>query len=150
MASKHGQLLHWPIVSLAICPFYQALVNCRWWTVGWPNDVWQTDVVPFFIRNGRWGGDISLLYICIAHYNFLKKACKFKFVILIQCDQIGRFLNVFGDMVSIKSSPNAWWIFGLNWKAALFMLNYCGYYFGKYWKNLGYFLIQYLVTLLAC
>ena len=25
-----------------------------------------------------------------------------------QCDQIGRFLKDLGDMVSIKSSPNAW------------------------------------------
>ena len=27
---------------------------------------------------------------------------------LVQCDQIGRFLIVLGDMVSIKSSPNTW------------------------------------------
>ena len=27
-----------------------------------------------------------------------------------QCDQIGRFLKVLGDMVSIKSIPNAWCI----------------------------------------
>ena len=26
----------------------------------------------------------------------------------IQCDQIGRFFMVLADMVSIKSSPNAW------------------------------------------
>ena len=25
-----------------------------------------------------------------------------------QCDQIGRFFKVLGDMASIKSSPNAW------------------------------------------
>ena len=29
-----------------------------------------------------------------------------------QCDQIGLFLKELGDMVSNKSSPNAWWIFG--------------------------------------
>ena len=38
-----------------------------------------------------------------------------------QCDQIGQFLNVFGDKVFIKSSPNAWCIFGLKLKATLFM-----------------------------
>ena len=31
-------------------------------------------------------------------------------------------------MVSIKSCPNAWWIFGLKWKATRFMLNYCDYF----------------------
>ena len=31
----------------------------------------------------------------------------------IQSDQIGRILKVLDDMVSIKSSPNAWGIFGL-------------------------------------
>ena len=31
----------------------------------------------------------------------------------IQCDQIGRILKVLDDMVSIKSSQNAWGIFGL-------------------------------------
>ena len=27
---------------------------------------------------------------------------------LLQCGQIGQFLKVIGDMISIKSSPNAW------------------------------------------
>ena len=27
------------------------------------------------------------------------------------------------------------------------MLNYCDYFLGNFWKNLGYFLIQHLVTL---
>ena len=50
-----------------------------------------------------------------------------------------RFLKVLGDMVSIKSSPKAWLIFGLEWKATFFMLNYCGYFLGNVWKNLGNF-----------
>ena len=50
-------------------------------------------------------------------------------------------------MVSIKSSPNAWLIFGLNWKATLFMLSYFDYFLGKFWIKMGYFLIQHLVTL---
>ena len=61
----------------------------------------------------------------------------------MECGQIGRFLKVLRDMVSIKSSPNAWWIFGLKWKTTLFMLNYWDYFLEK----LGYFLIQHLVTL---
>ena len=28
------------------------------------------------------------------------------------------------------------------------MLNYCDYFLGNFWKNLGYFLIQHLVTLI--
>ena len=42
----------------------------------------------------------------------------------LQCGQIGRFLKVVGEMASIKSRPNAWWIFGLKWKATLLMLNF--------------------------
>ena len=29
------------------------------------------------------------------------------------------------------------------------MLNYCGYFWGKFWKHLGYFLFQHLVTLVS-
>ena len=66
-----------------------------------------------------------------------------------QCDQIVRFFKVLGDMVSIKSSPNAWWILGLKWKATLFMLNYCNFFLGNIWKKICYFLIhRHLVTLL--
>ena len=45
-------------------------------------------------------------------------------------------------MVSVKSSQNAWGIFGLKWKTTFFM-------FGYFWKNLGNFLIQHLVPLHA-
>ena len=64
-----------------------------------------------------------------------------------QCDQIGRLLRVLGDKIFINSSPNAKLTFGLKWKATLFILNYWGYFLGNFWKNLGYFFIQHLVTL---
>ena len=57
----------------------------------------------------------------------------------LQFDQIGRLLKVLEDKVSIKSSPNAWCVFGLLQKATLFMLNYCDSFLGKFRKNLGYF-----------
>ena len=38
-------------------------------------------------------------------------------------------------------------IFGLKWKATLFMLNCCSYFLGNFWKKLGYFFISHLVTL---
>ena len=57
---------------------------------------------------------------------------------LKQCDQSGRFFKVRGDMVSIQSSPNAWWFFGLKWKATLFILKYCGYFLGNFRKKLGF------------
>ena len=83
----------------------------------------------------------------------------FKSVIeCVQCDQIvcpsyhlppkQSYLNS-SDMNSIKNSSNAKWIFGLKWKATLFMLNYCSYFLGNFWKKLGYFLIQHLVTLVT-
>ena len=66
-----------------------------------------------------------------------------------QCDQIGWFLKVLGDMVAIKRSPNAWWIFGLKWTATFLMLKYCDYFLGNFWKKLGSFLIYHLVTLVG-
>ena len=51
----------------------------------------------------------------------------------VQCDQIGWFLKVLDDMVTIKSSPNAWWSIGLKWKATLS----CGYILANFWKNFG-------------
>ena len=38
-------------------------------------------------------------------------------------------------MVSIKSSQSEWWIFGLTWKATLFMFSYFHYFLGNFWKN---------------
>ena len=51
--------------------------------------------------------------------------------------------KVLGDTVSIKSSPNGWWILRLRWLPTFFMLNYCNYFGGD-------FLIQHLVTLIGC
>ena len=55
---------------------------------------------------------------------------------VLQCDQIGRYLNVLGEMFLIKGGPNVRWIFGPKWKATILMLNYFGYFwatFGKIW-----------------
>ena len=41
----------------------------------------------------------------------------------------------FGVIVSINRSPNAWLIFGLTWKARLFIINYCGYFWATFGKN---------------
>ena len=36
---------------------------------------------------------------------------------------------------------------GLLWKTAFFTLNWCGWFLGNFWRKLGYFLLQHLVTL---
>ena len=64
-----------------------------------------------------------------------------------QCDQIGRFLKNLGDKISYKSSPNDWKLFVQLKKNLLFCKNYCCYFLGNFWKHLGYFLLQHLVTL---
>ena len=66
-----------------------------------------------------------------------------------QCDQIGRFLKVIGDKISIKSSPNYFSLLGLFWKTSLLCKNCYGYFLGNFRKHLGYFLLWYLVTLVA-
>ena len=72
----------------------------------------------------------------------------------IQCNegisvtQIGRFLEFLGNKFYYKSSPNVLWLFGQLWNPLLFKSNCWCYILGNFWKNLGYFLFQHLVTLL--
>ena len=49
-----------------------------------------------------------------------------------------------GDKYSNKQSPNTFWAI---LKSLLFRINYCGYFLGNFWENLGNFLFQHLVTL---
>ena len=62
----------------------------------------------------------------------------------VQCDQIGRFLKVFGNKISSKSSPNDWQLFGLFWKTSLLCKTALAtsYFLGNFWKKSGYFLLQ--------
>ena len=54
-----------------------------------------------------------------------------------QCDQIGRFLKVLCNMVSDMAK------FWAKMKSiTFFMLKYCDYSLGNFWKNLDNFLIQ--------
>ena len=61
----------------------------------------------------------------------------FKKVCLVQCDQIGRFLNDLGNKFSLKRSPNIWRHLRQFWKMGLFNLNFSGFFLGNYWKNLA-------------
>ena len=62
--------------------------------------------------------------------------------------RLGDFLKFLVIWLLYKVAQKAWWILGLKWNATLFMLNSCDYFLGNIWKNLAYFLIQHLVTLL--
>ena len=67
-----------------------------------------------------------------------------------QCDQIGRFLKVRGCKVPCAKVAQIFInIFRLLCKMAFFMLNWCGYFLGSFWRKLGCFLLQHLVTLLS-
>ena len=46
-----------------------------------------------------------------AHEEWLKRETR-RSIAWEQCDQIGRFLKVLGDKLSLKKSPNVWWLFG--------------------------------------
>ena len=50
-----------------------------------------------------------------------------------QCDQIGRFLKVFGNKNSSKRSPNDWPLVGLSWKTSLLCKN-C---IATFWTTFG-------------
>ena len=60
---------------------------------------------------------------------------------------MGQFLEFLADKYYYKSGPNVCWLFGQVWKLSLFKSNWWGYFLGYFWKNLGYFLFQHLVTL---
>ena len=57
------------------------------------------------------------------------------------CDQIGRFLKVLGKIISYKSSPNIWWLFGLFRKTSLKSKHSYGYFFGQLLDKFGLLLI---------
>ena len=66
-----------------------------------------------------------------------------------QCDQNGWFLKVLGDKFCSKSRPNDGPLFGHFWKTSFFCKNCRCYCLGNFWKHLGYFLLQHLVTLVT-
>ena len=69
----------------------------------------------------------------------------------LQCDQIVQFVKVLGNKISSKISRNDVQLLGLFFKTSLLGGKYCmGYFLGNFWKKLGYFFLQHLVTLLAC
>ena len=63
-----------------------------------------------------------------------------------QCDQIGRFLQVLGNKLSHKSSPNKLVTFGL-FLIMLLLWKSVWKLFGQFWVELGNFLFHHLVTL---
>ena len=64
-----------------------------------------------------------------------------------QCDQIGRFSKVLGEIFCFKSSPNAQWLLGSLDKRPFSDKNRFGNIFRNFWKYVGYFWFQHLVTL---
>ena len=66
---------------------------------------------------------------------------------IVQCDQIGRFLNVLGDKYSFKSCPNVWRLLGLFRKRHFVNTNCFRYFLSNLRRIFGYFLDQHLVTL---
>ena len=65
----------------------------------------------------------------------------------ISCDQIGRFWKFLVTYLCCKSSPNVWWLLEPLWKHHLKVKNAVVTFTITFWKTLGYFLFQYLVTL---
>ena len=66
----------------------------------------------------------------------------------VQCDQIGRFLQVLGNKLSHKSCPNILVIFGAISNNVTIMKKVCGYFLGNFPGKLDNFLFHHLVTLL--
>ena len=66
-----------------------------------------------------------------------------------QCDQIGRFLKVFSDRFSFKSSLNAGWLLEFWWKTSLFKNKLPWLVFWPLLGFLGCSLLQSLVTLIV-
>ena len=56
-----------------------------------------------------------------------------------QCDQIGRFSKVLGEIFCFKSSPNVQWLLGYLEKGPFSDKNCFVNILGNFWKNLGHF-----------
>ena len=64
-----------------------------------------------------------------------------------QCDQIGRFFKILGNLISTKRSPNEWQLFWLFRKTSL-ILHWLDSFRPTFWK-IWLLLIQHLVTLVT-
>ena len=72
---------------------------------------------------------------------------RFEVVVFInQCDQIVHFLMFLVKNFLTKVAQMIGNILG-NFKTSLLYKNCCCYFLGIFWKHLGYFLLQLLVTL---
>ena len=99
--------------------------------------MWAVLILPNY--NG-----IKSPYLC-GIIRFVASTSIWLFVCLIQCDQIGQLLKVLGNKILAKVALIFCNNFG-NCKKTLFMLNWCGYFMGNFWRQLGYFSLQHLVT----
>ena len=71
------------------------------------------------------------------------------FMAFLQCDQIGRFLQVLGNKMSQKSSPNILVTFRAISYNVTIMYKVRGYFLGNFGGKLGNFIFHHLVTLLS-
>ena len=92
------------------------------------------------VNTKRWTPDHQKAQQGFNHFSF------WYFLLLnsLQCDKVLAFL---GNKFYYWCGQNVWWLFGQWWKTLLFKSNWRGYILGNFWKNLGYFLFQHLVTL---
>ena len=78
----------------------------------------------------------------------LGSASKAKWLVF-SVTRLGDFWNFLVTNFITKVSQMFVWLFGLMWKPSLIKSNWWGYLLGNFWKNLGYFSLQHLVTLLV-
>ena len=65
----------------------------------------------------------------------------------MQCDQFGQFLKLSAIKFLAKEAQMIGNFLGYFEKKSLVCKNCIGYFWGNYWKKLGYILLQHLVTL---
>ena len=117
------------------------------------NSIWNTQKgfsnLDEFFWPRRWSlKNGATIFICFSCFLFWwRRRLRECLVRYEQSDQIGRFLKVLGDKFSYKRSPNVCWLVGLFWKHTFSLINWCSYFLGNFWKFLGYFIFQRLVTL---
>ena len=101
-------------------------------TIGSNVPIWSSRIVSFY------------------GHMYLSQQCYLPKQEHLQCDQIGQFFKVFVRNFTLKVAQTYWDFLDFFKKHHFLILNCGGYFLGNFFKSLGYFLFQNLVTLNIC
>ena len=109
------------------------------WQMFYPNSQIYIVIISQIVKNNiailSWA---SYFFVsCVPIKSFSNLVSAIIFIFWEQYDQIGLFLEVFGNKFSNKSSPNVWWLFWAILKNVICLVNLLWLLFGQLFQKFG-------------